>query len=111
MTLGPAIALLPLLEHWHGALARFFLIYGRVPLFYYLLHLFLLHTLALVFAFARYGKQVFALYNLLAPPPDWGYNLGVVYLVWAGAVLLLYPPCRWWAQLKARKRSAWLSYL
>ena len=111
MTLGPAIALLPLLERWRGAPARFFTTYGRVPLFYYLLHILLLHTLIVVFAYARYGKQIFAFMSAPAPPPDWGYNLGVVYLVWAGAVLLLYLPCRWWARLKERKRAAWLSYL
>ena len=111
MTLGPAIALLPLLERGRAALARFFTTFGRVPLFYYLLHILLLHTLVVVAAFARYGKQVFNLVNGPAPPPDWGYNLGVVYLIWLGAVLLLYPPCRWWARVKQRNRSAWLSYL
>lgn len=111
MTLGPAIALLPLLERWTGALARFFLTFGRVPLFYYLLHIFLLHTLAVCFAFARYGKQMFNIFSGSAPPPDFGYNLAVVYLVWLGAVLLLYPPCRWWTRLKQRRRAAWLSYL
>jgi uncharacterized membrane protein len=110
MTLGPAIALLPFLERWTGALANFFRTFGRVPLFYYLLHLFLIHLLAVIFAFARYGKQIT---NVFAngPPPDFGYNLLVVYLVWLGAVLLLYPPCRWWARLKQHRRSAWLSYL
>jgi uncharacterized membrane protein len=111
MTLGPAIALLPLFERVRGAVARFFLVYGRVPMFYYLLHFYLLHTLAVVFAFARYGRQLFTLLNADAPPPGWGYPLWVVYLVWASAVLSLYYPCRYWAGLKRRKRSAWLSYL
>ena len=111
MTLGPAIALLPLLERWRGALARFFLTFGRVPLFYYLLHILLLHSLVVVIAIARYGQQLVNVINGPTPPPDWGYNLAVVYLIWAGAVLLLYLPCRWWMRLKQRKRAAWLSYL
>ncbi len=112
MTLGPAIALLPAFERARGAVARFFLVYGRVPLFYYLLHFYLLHVTAVVFAFTRYGWQLFSVFGDDGPPPPgWGYPLWVVYLVWASAVLALYYPCRYWANLKRRKRSAWLSYL
>jgi uncharacterized membrane protein len=110
MTLGPAIALLPLFERARNGLARFFIVYGRVPLFYYLLHFYLLHISAVVFAIARYGKQAATVFAQ-GLPPDYGYRLWVVYLVWIGAVLALYFPCRAWARLKQRKRSAWLSYL
>jgi uncharacterized membrane protein len=110
MTLGPAIALLPLFERARGAPSRFFTVYGRVPLFYYLLHFYLLHLLAVAFAIARYGRQALTI-SALGLPPGYGYRLWVVYLVWIGAVLALYFPCRWWARLKQRKRSAWLSYL
>ncbi|MFN2480082.1 MAG: DUF1624 domain-containing protein [Pyrinomonadaceae bacterium] len=110
MTLGPAIALLPLFERARGTLSRFFTVYGRVPLFYYLLHFYLLHVLAIIFAIARYGKQAATVFAG-GLPPGYGYRLWVVYLVWIGVVLLLYFPCRWWARLKQRKRSAWLSYL
>ena len=44
-------------------------------------------------------------------PEGWGYGLPVVYLVWAAVVLALYPACRWFAGVKARRREAWLSYL
>jgi uncharacterized membrane protein len=111
MTLGPAIALLPLLERVKGAAGRFFTVYGRVPLFYYLLHFYLLHALAVVFALARYGRQTLSVLPGGQPPPGWGYKLSVVYLIWIGVVLALYFPCRYWARLKRRKRSAWLSYL
>jgi len=113
MTLGPAIALLPLLERWTGPLARFFVTFGRVPLFYYLLHIPLLHLLAIIFAYGRYGNQVFELAANNQPPPGYGYGLVVVYLVWIGAVvLLLYPASRWFAGVKERhRRSTWLSYL
>ena len=110
MTLGPAIALLPALERWRGALARFVTTFGRVPLFYYVLHLLLLHTLAVIVNIARYGARVAEVFAN-GFPPDFGFNLLVVYAVWLVAILLLYPPCRWWARLKQRKRSAWLSYL
>jgi uncharacterized membrane protein len=110
MTLGPSIALLPLLERARGALSRFLLVYGRVPLFYYLLHFYLLHVAAVAFALARYGSRAPAVFAG-GLPPDYGYPLWVVYLVWTGAVLALYFPCRAWARLKQRKRSAWLSYL
>lgn len=111
MTLGPAISLLPVLERARGALARFFLVYGRVPLFYYLPHFYLLHVAAAAFALARYGSQAVSVLPGGQPPPGYGYRLWVVYLVWITAVLLLYFPCRFWARLKQRKRSAWLSYL
>ncbi len=110
MTLGPAIMLLPLLERWRGALARFVMTFGRVPLFYYVLHLLLIHGLAVVVNIARYGRNVGSIFAN-GPPPDFGFNLLTVYVVWLVAVLLLYPPCRWWARLKQRNRSAWLSYL
>jgi uncharacterized membrane protein len=110
MTLGPAVALLPALERWRGRASRFLLVFGRVPLFYYLLHFYLLQVLAVAFAIARYGRNVT---NVFAGglPPGYGYRLWVVYLVWAGVVLLLYRPCRRWAELKRRSRSPWLSYL
>ena len=44
-------------------------------------------------------------------PKGWGYGLPVVYAVWVAVVLALYPACRWFADLKARRREAWLSYL
>lgn len=112
MTLGPAIALLPLLEGVRGALGRFLVTFGRVPLFYYLLHVPLIHLTTLVFDLARYRRVVFdTIFATGTPPPGYGYSLTVVYLVWFGVVLVLYPVCRWFAGVKARRRDAWLSYL
>ena len=111
MTLGPSIALLPLLERARGALARAVTVYGRVPLFFYVLHLFLIHALALaVGTLAGFDPRSF-LRVWIFLPDGWGYGLPVVYLVWAGVVLALYPACRWFAGVKARRRDAWLSYL
>jgi uncharacterized membrane protein len=116
MTLGPAIALLPLLDRARGALARWLTAFGRVPFFFYLLHIPLIHVLAIVVALVRTGSVspwLFANHPMGAPPAPDGYmwSLGLLYLIWAIAVALLYFPCRWFADLKARRRDWWLSYL
>ena len=113
MTLGPAIALLPLLERWKGKAAGFFLVFGRVPMFYYVLHLYLIHLLALGTA-ALMGLNVgflLAAPFFSAPVPGWGFGLPAVYGFWALTVLALYPLCRWFAGVKRRRKDPWLSYL
>jgi uncharacterized membrane protein len=111
MTLGPALAALPLLERVRGPLARSLTVFGRVPLFFYVLHLALIHALALlVGALAGFDTRAF-LRVWMFLPEEWGYGLPVVYLVWVAVVLALYPACRWFAGVKARRREAWLSYL
>jgi uncharacterized membrane protein len=114
MTLGPAMIVLALFERFNrqtNALARPFIIFGRVPLFYYILHIPLIHALAIAFAFIKYGPAISDLFKMGQPPADYGYGLPVVYLIWIGVVLVLYPACRWFANLKRRRRDAWLSYL
>jgi uncharacterized membrane protein len=111
MTLGPAIMLLVPFERWTGAVARFFIVYGRVPLFFYVLHLYLIHAIAVLVAGATgFGTQALMREWMLIPE-GWGFSLAVVYLIWVGVVLALYPLCRWFAGVKARRREAWLSYL
>jgi uncharacterized membrane protein len=115
MTLGPAIAALALFDRPPGPVGRFFQTYGRVPLFYYLLHLPLIHGLAVVLDLVRYGSspyasQAFYGVNPERLPPDYGFGLAVIYLLWIGVVLALYPACRWFADVKRRRRDAWLSY-
>jgi hypothetical protein len=88
-----------------------------VPLFYYVVHLPLIHVLAVGVAFARYGQAhwLFESPRLDAvpftPPPGWGYGLPIVYLVWATVVVAMYLPCRWFGGVKRTNRAAWLSYL
>jgi len=111
MTLGPAIAALPLLERLTGPAARAVTVFGRVPLFFYVLHLYLIHALALAMGtLAGFDPRSF-LHVWLLNPEGWGYGLPVVYLVWVSVVLALYPACRWFAGVKARRREVWLSYL
>jgi uncharacterized membrane protein len=116
MTLGPAIAALALFDGCRGPLSRFFVVFGRVPLFYYLLHLPLIHGLAVAIDYARFGWSPLSSDGfwglwLRKVPEGYGVNLGVVYLLWIGVVLLLFPICRWFAGVKRRRRSVWLSYL
>ena len=116
MTLGPTIAMIPLLEGARGALARGITVFGRVPFFYYVLHIPLIHALALVVSKVRLGEVspwLFTNHPMGNPPPPDGYpwNLPLLYMVWLVAVLMLYPACRWFADLKARRREWWLSYV
>jgi hypothetical protein len=113
MTLGPAITVLPLLERWKGKFAEFLTVFGRVPLFYYVLHLFLIHALAVLAARITVGDAGFLFTNGLPDgwPEAYGFNLGIVYLVWATVILLLYLPCRWFAGVKRARKDTWLSYL
>jgi uncharacterized membrane protein len=113
MTLGPAIMSLVVFERWTGPVARFFSVFGRVPLFYYLAHIALAHLLAGLTALAMgFGTDVLTGNVFFSPVQEWGFGLGVVYLVWFVVILLLYLPCRWYAELKARRRDlVLLSYL
>jgi uncharacterized membrane protein len=121
MTLGPSIIAVALFDRGEGArpplLLRPFVVFGRVPMFYYLLHVPLMHLVAIAFAYAKYGHAEWLFLNWLSPgqpplePPGYGYDLLVVYLVWLGVVAALYPLCRWFAGVKRRRRDAWLSYL
>lgn len=120
MTLGPALLLLALIERARrrgtGAWLEPLLVFGRVPLFYYLLHLPLLHAIAIGVQVARGGDATWMFGtppepSVFTPPEGYGYGLPVVYLIWAIAIVLLYVPCRWFAALKARRRERWLSYL
>jgi uncharacterized membrane protein len=116
MTLGPIIALIPLLEGFGGAVARAVTLFGRVPFFFYMLHIPLIHALALVVSKIRLGvvsPWLFANHPMGNPEPPQGYvwSLPLLYLVWAIAILLLYPACRWFAALKARRSDWWLQYL
>jgi uncharacterized membrane protein len=118
MTLGPALIVLALMERMPVGDRNPLLVFGKVPLFYYIIHWYLLHCVAIGLAWSRYGRIgfLFGLPPSMLPwsvgyPADYGYPLWVVYVVWAAAVTALYPLCAWFAGVKARNRSAWLSYL
>ena len=114
MTLGPAIALIPLADRAKGWLASAVTTFGRVPMFYYLLHIPLIHATALVVWFLRDGSAGSARFNAapyVSIPPTERWSLGLLYLVFAIVVAILYVPCRWYAQRKAGQPAAWMRYI
>lgn len=111
MTIGPAIAALALFENARGPIARVLITIGRVPFFYYLLHIYLVHSIGVLGGVLQGFEARQLTVDFIRLPEGFGFGLGVIYPVWIGAVLLLYIPCRWFADVKARRRDAWLSYL
>jgi len=116
MTLGPIIALIPLLENLRGGLARRIALFGRVPFFFYVLHIPLIHALALVVSKFRLGfvsPWLFTNHPMGNPEPPDGYvwSLPLLYLIWGITIVLLYFACRWFADFKARRNDWWLQYL
>jgi len=112
MTLGPAIMLLPLLERSRGWFAAFFDTIGRVPFFYYVAHIYLIHILASAALLAWSHPFAFVTNPFFFYPETWGFGLPVIYGLWILTVLLLYPACRWFAGVKERRRDLWwLGYL
>jgi uncharacterized membrane protein len=105
MTLGPAIAALAWLERARGPLTRFLITFGRVPLFFYVVHIYVVHLAALTVGPALLFNPDGSL------PEGLGLGLPAVYGIWALAVLALYPLCRWFAGFKRRRQGGWLSYL
>ena len=115
MTLGPTIALIPVLERARGRVAQAISVFGRVPFFFYVLHIPLIHALALVVSRVRLGAVspwLFTNHPAGSPPPPDGYrwSLGLLYAVWAIAIVLLWFACRWYAGVKAR-RGGWLRFV
>ena len=117
MTLGPALIVLSRADRGTPRELRPALLFGRVPLFYFLLHLPLIHLLAVGVCFMRYGTAhwMFESPTLdrfpVTRPPGWGYSLPIVYAIWIGVVVALYPLCVLFAGVKARRQDAWLAYL
>jgi len=116
MTLGPALLCLWALDGRTPPVLRPVSIIGKVPMFYYVLHIPLIHLIAVIVCYARYGQVhwMFESPSLLqfpiTAPPRWGFSLATSYLVWVVVVLALYPLCRWFAALKQRRSDLWLSY-
>jgi len=114
MTLGPAIIVLALIENVQNRLTAFLSTFGRVPFFYYILHIYLIHFLC-VAAFFITGHSTNEIADKNSPflfrPANFGFSLPVVYLIWIFAVTLLYPLCRWYNKYKATHNKWWLSYV
>ncbi len=109
MTLGPGLVLLAVLDRPLGLWGERVMVFGRVPLFYYVLHFFLIHVIAVVMAWPTLGSA--ALAHQFMPDGGLRLSLPVVYVVWIAVVVILYPPSRWFAGVKRRSNAAWLSYV
>ena len=116
MTLGGLFLFLGNAEKLKGGIVNFFSVFGRVPFFYYILHLYLIHLLAMLFAqLSGFGWHLFILPGWIGFVPamkGYGFSLWVVYLVWIGIIFLLYPLCKKFdAYKQSHKQKWWLSYL
>ena len=120
MTLGPALLVLAWFDRSKFSPANPLIVFGRVPMFYFILHFYLIHVLAVLAAWLRYGSSAAGfVFNPLPSmggpaklfPANFGYSLWAVYGAWLLVLILLYPVCRWFAKVKATRRDWWLSYL
>jgi uncharacterized membrane protein len=116
MTLGPTILLLPLAERARGKVGEFLATFGRVPMFYYLIHIPTIHLAAVIVSLVREGRVnpwLFANHPMMNPPPPEGYvwSLSLLYAVFFVVIALLYLPCRWYARKKATNPEAWMRYI
>jgi len=116
MTLGATFLFLANSEKLKGRIVNFFSTFGRVPFFYYILHLYVIHIMALIFAeLSGWGWQKFILSTWVGFEPNmkgYGFSLWVVYAVWIGIILFLYLLCKWFDKYKqSHKEKWWLSYL
>src|SRR5690242_5415927 len=119
MTLGPGLLMLALFDKYNDRLARGvagpIVVFGRVPMFYYVLHIYAYHLAAIAVAYL-WHQPVDWLWRggflLNRAPAGYGHSLPLIYAVWAIVTFILYWPCRWYADLKKRRRDLWyLSYL
>jgi hypothetical protein len=107
------IALLPLVERWRGWFAGVLATFGRVPRFYYLLHIPVIHVAALVVTLLREGSihlEWYAYAPFASVPEEHRWGLPSLYLVFVIVVAALYAPCRWFAHAKVQQNK-WLRYL
>lgn len=116
MTLGPAIAVMPAAERARGWLVDAIATVGHVPLFFYLLHIPVIHLLAVGVSLIREGSVspwLFGNHPYSPPelPAGYRWSLGLLYLVWVIAIVALYFPSRWYARLRASRKHRWTSYI
>jgi uncharacterized membrane protein len=115
MTLGPAILLLPFVEKSQSVFAKAMNTFGRVPFFYYLLHIPLIHISALIVMMIREGHLTMEWYDT-APytwmPEEHRWSLGLLYIVFFIDVIILYFSCRWYVQYKfSHPEKKWLKFI
>jgi uncharacterized membrane protein len=114
LTIGVGLIILSLAENVKTRLTGIFIIYGNVPFFYYILHFYVLRAINVILFFA----EGYSTSQIVTPkrsdffePPNFGFNLGGVYLIWLFVIIILYFPCRWYSKYKKTHKQWWLSYL
>jgi len=116
ITIGPTFLVLYFLEDFHSKITNVLLVFGRVPFFYYLLHILFIHAAALWTLIAIGDDWTLMIINRASITTnkmiDYGYSIWIVYIVWIGIVTLLYPFCKKYMNYKLKhKEKWWLSYL
>jgi len=115
MTIGPALLLMAWWDEIQNGFTKVVSVYGRVPFFYFLAHLFVIHLFSAVTYFMRghsfeEGVNPTAFIKFIQPGE--GVQLRYVYIIWLAVVIILYPLCKWYDQYKTEhKEKKWLSYL
>jgi uncharacterized membrane protein len=111
LTMGPSIILLSYFEFLGGFLGKYLKTIGRVPLFFYILHIYLIHLIAVALGgLQRFSFSEMAVYYLHFPA-DYGFGLPVVYAAWFFLAAALYLPCRWFDRFKTNHPHPLISYL
>ena len=114
MTIGPALLLLALLENTRNRFTGIMNIYGRVPMLYYIIHFFIIHSLLVILFFVTgHGAKDIVTPNnpFLFRPSDLGFGLLGVYMVWLFVVIVLYPVCKRYDRYKSTHTHWWLKYI
>jgi uncharacterized membrane protein len=116
-TIGPALIFLGLVNKTGSRLAKIFIIYGRVPMFYYIIHFYMLSTINIILYLSRGHTVADGLKGAAGMPwkfvaPGEGYSLAAAYAIWIAVVITLYPLCKWYDRYKSsHPEKKWLSYL
>ena len=116
MTLGPTLIALSLLDRVRGNLTKTLSVFGRVPMFYYLLHIALIHLVFVALSVVRFGSVIpwmTANHPMRPGPPPEGYAYGLpaLYAITLVIVVALYFPCRWYARARAEQPQWWMGFL
>ena len=116
-TIGISLLFLSLVKNTNSRLSKIFIVYGRVPMFYYILHFYVLNVISIALYLSRGHTVAEGLKGIPGLPwkflmPGEGYSLAVTYAIWIAVVAALYPLCKWYDQYKSsHPEKKWLSYL
>jgi len=112
MTLGPGLIVLSKAERWAAVIKNTLLVFGRVPFFYYILHLYVGHIIGIVYMGLRFGEWgVIGFDNPESWPKNYQADLWAVYAGWLLLTVIMYFLCKWFGRIKQQNQSWWMKYL